>query len=98
VIKGLPLAAKPGTSYASGTAELAPGDSFLAFTDGITEAMNGDGLAFGEGRLETLLAEFSGKSPAEIVSAVTDGVERFAGAAPQSDDIAVLAVRLVAPQ
>jgi len=97
VPKGLPLAAKPGTDYMTGTVRLAPGDSLFAFTDGVTEAMNADGVAFGEGRLEALLAGLRGKSASELVRAVTDGVERFAGEAPQSDDIAALAVRFVSP-
>jgi sigma-B regulation protein RsbU (phosphoserine phosphatase) len=93
VTKGLPLAAKPGIAYRTGTVQLAPGDSLFAFTDGITEAMNAEGVAFGEGRLEALLAGLRGKSAAELVNGVTTGVERFVGEAPQSDDIAALAVR-----
>jgi sigma-B regulation protein RsbU (phosphoserine phosphatase) len=97
VTKGLPLAAKAGAGYIAGTVELAPGDTLFAFTDGITEAMNADGVAFGEKRLEALLAGLCGKSAAEVVSAVTDGVQHFVGAAPQSDDIAALAVRFTSP-
>jgi sigma-B regulation protein RsbU (phosphoserine phosphatase) len=93
VTKGLPLAAKPGTGYVTGTLRLAPGDSLFAFTDGVTEAMNADGAAFGEGRLEALLAGLRGESASELVSGVTKAVERFVGEAPQSDDIAALAVR-----
>jgi sigma-B regulation protein RsbU (phosphoserine phosphatase) len=95
VTKGLPLAARPGTSYVTATAELAPDDTLFAFTDGVTEAMNATGVAFGEERLEALLTGLRGKSAAEIVSAVTDAVRRFVEAAPQSDDIAALAVRFV---
>ena len=97
VTKGLPLAAKPGTDYVTGTVGLAPGDTLFAFTDGVTEAMNADGVAFGEQRLEALLAGLRGRSASELVSAVTDGVQQFAGAAPQSDDIAALAVRFASP-
>jgi sigma-B regulation protein RsbU (phosphoserine phosphatase) len=97
VTKGLPLAAKPGTGYATGTVRLAPGDFLFAFTDGVTEALNADGVAFGEGRLEALLAGLRGKSAAELVSGVTEGVARFVGDAPQSDDIAALAVRFGPP-
>ncbi len=97
-VKGLPLGARPGTRYASDTLKLAPGESLFAFTDGITEAMNADGAAFAEARLEALLAGACGKPPAEIVRAATEGVEQFAGAAPQSDDIAALAVRFFPAQ
>ncbi len=98
VTKGLPLAAGPGTGYVTATLPLAPGDTLFAFTDGITEATNAEGASFAEHRLETLLTGVRGRSAAEIVSAVTRGVEEFAGAAPQFDDIAALVVRLVAPQ
>ncbi len=97
VTKGLPLAARSGASYVTGTIPLAPGDALFAFTDGITEATNAEGVPFAEQRLEALLAGLCGRSAAEIVSAATGGVEQFAGAAPQFDDIAALAVRLVAP-
>ena len=97
VAKGLPLAAKRGSDYATGTVRLAPGSVLFAFTDGITEAMNAEGVAFGEERLEALLAGLRGKSAAEPVSGVTDAVREFVGAASQSDDIAALAVRFVAP-
>jgi sigma-B regulation protein RsbU (phosphoserine phosphatase) len=97
VEKGLPLAAKRGSEYATGTVKLAPGDALFAFTDGITEAMNADGVAFGEERLEALLAGLRGKSATELVSCVTEGVERFVSGAPQSDDIAALAVRFASP-
>jgi sigma-B regulation protein RsbU (phosphoserine phosphatase) len=97
VAKGLPLAARRGSDYATGTVELAPGNVLFAFTDGITEAMDAAGVAFGEARLEALLAGLRGKSAAELVRGVTDAVQQFAGAAPQSDDIAALAVRFVSP-
>jgi sigma-B regulation protein RsbU (phosphoserine phosphatase) len=95
VSKGMPLAVKSATDYATGTVRVAPGDVLFAFTDGVTEAMNSEGIAFGEERLEAVLAGLRGKSAAEIVSAATDAVQRFVGAAPQSDDIAALAVRFV---
>lgn len=97
VEKGLPLAAKPGTAYVTGTLRFAPDDALFAFTDGVTEAMNAGDVAFGEQRLEALLAGLRGKRAAELVRAVAEDVQRFAGPAPQSDDIAALAVRFAAP-
>jgi len=93
---GLPLGARPGTRYAADAAQLSPGETLFAFTDGVTEAMNAEGVAFGEARLEALLAGLRGKTPGALVSGVVAGAQAFAGDAPQSDDIAVLAVRKVA--
>lgn len=97
VPKGLPLAVKPGTHYATRTLALAPGDALFTYTDGVTEAMDAGGVPFGEERLEALLAPLRGRSAAELVSGVAAGVAQFVGEAPQSDDIAALAVRLVRP-
>jgi phosphoserine phosphatase RsbU/P len=95
--KTLPLGVRPGTGYATRTLALAQGDSLFAYTDGVTEAMDANDVAFGEERLEALLAAMHGRNPAELVRAVTESVARFAGEAPQSDDIAALAVRFVRP-
>ncbi len=44
-------------SYSAATTELQPGDRIVAYTDGVTEALNARGEAFGEARLYALLRE-----------------------------------------
>jgi sigma-B regulation protein RsbU (phosphoserine phosphatase) len=71
---------------------LKPGDSLFLYTDGITEAMNTDNQLFGGERiLETLRAE--APSTNARLEGVMTAVRRFAGDAPQSDDITVMVLR-----
>jgi phosphoserine phosphatase RsbU/P len=69
--------------------ELAPGDTLLLYTDGVTEARGGD--VFGERRLLDLVRD----APAGV-AAIADHVEtaiRAHTAGPLSDDIALLVVQ-----
>jgi sigma-B regulation protein RsbU (phosphoserine phosphatase) len=90
-----PLGIRAGFAFASGTATLEPGACLFLFTDGITEAMDADGTLFSEERLEATLAPLAGQPPRAVVDAVIAAVRGFAGAAPQSDDIAAMALRIV---
>jgi sigma-B regulation protein RsbU (phosphoserine phosphatase) len=76
---------------------LAPGDTFVLFSDGVSEAMNEAEDFYGEERLLAALASMSGATAAEIVTRVLADVRAFAAGAKQSDDITVLAARF-APQ
>jgi sigma-B regulation protein RsbU (phosphoserine phosphatase) len=55
--------------------------------------MNGDKEQFGEARLEAVLMQAALLSVDDMLTAVTDAVRDFVGAAPQSDDITCLVVR-----
>ena len=90
-----PVGIRPTLSYQSATSKLAPGDYLFLFTDGITESMDGGGVFFSEQRLERTLESLAGQTPRAIVETVIAKVREFAGAAPQSDDIAVMALRRV---
>jgi sigma-B regulation protein RsbU (phosphoserine phosphatase) len=71
---------------------LAPGDTLLLYTDGVTEAMDTAKGFYGEERLIRLAAEGSLKPPEELVREVLGSVRAFAGSEPQSDDITLLAL------
>jgi sigma-B regulation protein RsbU (phosphoserine phosphatase) len=71
---------------------LSPGDTFVLFSDGVSEAMNANEDFFGEDRLLAHLAASPAAAPAEIVRGTLEAVRAFAAGAPQSDDITVLAV------
>ena len=75
------------------TLPLEPGDTFVLFSDGVSEAMNTADDFYGEERLLRLLSEDPGTSAAETVTRVMGDVHVFAAGAKQSDDITVLAAR-----
>ncbi|MCU0848423.1 MAG: SpoIIE family protein phosphatase [Spirochaetes bacterium] len=90
---GIALGAKDGAGYETGSAALGPGDVCLAYTDGITEAMDPSGAFYTEPRLAGTLASAEDFSPRGLVERVLGSVRDFAGGAPQSDDMTLFCLR-----
>ena len=61
----------------------------MLYTDGVTEAQNGELTLWGMDRLVGLAQANLGRPAGEIQEAILDGVRRFMGDSPQFDDIAV---------
>lgn len=76
--------------YKEATLQLAPGDTLVMFTDGVTEAMDSGYNEFGAARLDGILTSMTDKGCREIVEAVKTGIKDFVGEAQQSDDITML--------
>ena len=76
------------------TLPLGPGDLFLLYTDGITEAMNADGDCFGDGRLSALLEEHGDLPSDQLRERIIREVVNFAGTPVQQDDMTMLIVRV----
>jgi len=72
---------------------LAPGDLLVLLSDGIYDAVNAAGEAFGEERVEQLVATHHAGSAAALSAALLDAVQAFAEGAPQEDDITVVLVK-----
>ena len=70
---------------------MAPGDTLVLYTDGVTEE-RGDEGAFGEHGLAAALEGAAGASAAEIVDRIERAVLAHGSGEPR-DDIAILAVR-----
>lgn len=71
---------------------IAPGDTLVAFTDGVTEAQNLEGELFGDERLCPILMQ-PVSTAAELLDHILAGVQAYTGGAEPSDDITLLAVR-----
>ena len=71
--------------------ELAPGESLVFYTDGVTERRNGARM-FGDESLLALCAAAAGGTADEIAEQLQQAVRDF-GDAPSRDDLAVLVVR-----
>ena len=72
--------------------ELQPGDMFLVFSDGVTEADRGD-EQYSDERLEDALRRLNAVGPHELVETIMSEVDDFLQDAPHSDDITMLAVK-----
>lgn len=90
---GIVLGIMDGFSFEEETFEIKPGDFIVIYSDGITEAMNTKEDMFGEDRLAAILTEHSYNSAQQIIDAVLDAVRKFAGNAPQSDDMTIVVVK-----
>jgi serine phosphatase RsbU (regulator of sigma subunit) len=75
------------------TLMLQPGDLIVAFSDGVTEAMNDAGDEFTDERLLACVETNRGKSPDEVLSALLADVRTFCADATQSDDVTAVLVR-----
>jgi sigma-B regulation protein RsbU (phosphoserine phosphatase) len=94
---GRPAGLMPFNPIERETLPLEPGDTFVLFSDGVSEAMNTEEDFYGEERLLATLAACAGATPKDIVTRVLSDVQSFAAGAKQSDDITVLAVRYGGP-
>ncbi|MFI8421026.1 SpoIIE family protein phosphatase [Streptomyces sp. NPDC085479] len=85
------LGISPATDVVSRTVHLDPHESLLLYTDGITEARDGDGEQFGEERLAEAVAGTPPRPSAQqVVDALTQAVRAFTGGHEIDDDRAVL--------
>jgi sigma-B regulation protein RsbU (phosphoserine phosphatase) len=69
----------PDQTFGLGTAQLAPGDRVVFFTDGVTEANSPEGEEFGEARLLGLLEEYRSLSAGELQKNILGAVADFSG-------------------
>jgi sigma-B regulation protein RsbU (phosphoserine phosphatase) len=90
---GPALGLRPEAAFPTTRLALQPGDALVLYTDGVTEAEAENGGFFTAERLVELLSGGKPASAAGIAERVLEAMREFAGRAPQSDDITVLALR-----
>ena len=87
------LGAMDGVQYSESENRLAQGDSLIIYTDGVTEAMNGERELFGDARLMSILAQDSKDGADGLVTRIVSAVRDFEGDAEQTDDTTILVFR-----
>ena len=75
--------------------ELAPGDTLVLYTDGVTEAENAAGEQFGEGALLDTLKSHAHLPVGPLLQTVVGAVERFSDG-QQQDDVTLVIARSLA--
>ena len=75
------------------TVQLHPGDFIVAFSDGVTEAMNPAGEEFTDDRLIACVNQHRTLSPQGALEALLAEVRKFCADATQSDDVTAVFVR-----
>jgi sigma-B regulation protein RsbU (phosphoserine phosphatase) len=91
------IGALPDIAFSEATAQLMPGDVLLAYTDGITEAMDHAGTLYGKERLHAALLAAGDERVEHLTAALRADVTNFVAGAEQSDDITLLAFRYRGP-
>jgi sigma-B regulation protein RsbU (phosphoserine phosphatase) len=76
------------------TLPLGPGDLFVLYTDGMSEAMNPEGDCFGDARLAALVGAHPDLACDELRERILRDISTFAGAAPQHDDMTMVLLRV----
>ncbi|MFA6456197.1 MAG: SpoIIE family protein phosphatase [Bacteroidota bacterium] len=79
--------------YEEGSVTLQSGDSVILFTDGVSEAMDIDGIDYTEERLEQFVKKQKGRSAESILTEIKTEIQRYSTGAPQSDDITLVVLR-----
>ncbi len=87
---GFVLAGMEGINYRMTELTLEKGDRIFLYTDGVTEATNGENELYGEQRLLAFMNEHLTTQSTELLQSLKNNIDVFVGDAPQFDDITML--------
>ena len=90
---GLVLGVFADTTYAQREVALVPGDRLVLFTDGLTEAENGEGVDFGDDRLVEAAVAHRHEGAAALLDAILTRARTFTGAS-FADDATLITVAI----
>jgi len=88
----LPIGVMPEWKFTGQEATIDPHTTIFLYTDGLTEAMNGNYEQFQEERIFDVINN-TPNTPRQLINAMTDAVHQFVGDAEQSDDLTMLALQ-----
>jgi phosphoserine phosphatase RsbU/P len=89
---GIALGMFDHSKYEAHEARMAPGDTLVLYSDGVTEAEDHHGQPFEESGLEAVVAAHAQSSPTELAGAILRVVEAHAQETYLADDLTVLVV------
>jgi sigma-B regulation protein RsbU (phosphoserine phosphatase) len=90
---GVPVGIFPSCIYEEGTVQLRPGDLIIAYTDGVTEALDPAGEEWGAERLRKAADERAAQCPGDIVCAIFAAMDEFSRGR-QTDDATLIVARV----
>ncbi len=95
-LKGLnvPLGCSLEERYRSASASFSPGDIFLFYSDGVTDAQNAAGECLSPVKLAKAVVEMRGGSARQLVERVIQDVRDFTGRTQALDDVTCVAVKI----
>ena len=91
---GMVVGLLPDCSFTEGRLTLETGDMLVAYTDGISEAMNSREEEFDELQLIDAIREHKARTAADMLSEILERVDAFTAGARQHDDMTLVVVRV----
>lgn len=92
--EGMPLGLME-CDFGDDTVKVEKGDTFILYTDGVTEATAKNNEMFGIDRLVKLAKKNKSKAPLDILNTIHAEVNKFEGKNRQHDDITAVVMRIV---
>lgn len=91
--RGLPLGIFEDHDYTQARLQLVPDDQIIFYTDGIIEAVNREGVAYGVERLDRVIS-LCQLNADDIITALLSDLERFTDGLPADDDRTLLVAKV----
>ncbi len=91
---GMALGIMEGIEFHKNQVDISPGDVFVLYSDGVTEARNMKKEEFGEDKLKEVVSRYKDKSAKEITESVYNELMQFRKNAPQHDDITIMVLKI----
>lgn len=96
--EGIALGLDSGSVFSNTIQEVTiryePGDVFIFYTDGFSEAVNKDNAEFGDKRLIETAQKYNHLSAEEILDAIVSETNLFTGKTPQRDDMTMVVIKI----
>lgn len=90
---GLAIGLEPGEHFEQESIRLESGDTLVMVTDGVTDALDDQGIPFGRDRLLASIWKHRNDPADPLANHLLSDVRRFAGPADQSDDITIVVIK-----
>ncbi len=92
-IHGFPIGVRNKQNFVESVIRLEPGESIVAYTDGVTEEVDKYGTFFGKERLLSVLKIQNSNPPEKVVNEILKTLEKFRGRMEIYDDTTVMAIK-----
>lgn len=90
---GPALGVLPDARYETQTVMLPPGSALVAYSDGLTEAVDAAGEELGAAEVVHAIEDYVSRSAADLCRMLLDKARDHRGAVPPSDDITVMVIK-----
>jgi hypothetical protein len=87
------LGMMPGATYREQRQDVQPGEMLIAYSDGLTEALNAAGEFFGEDRLRAVYTNLASLSARQAGARILESVDAFIGTTRPYDDLSLIVLK-----